>query len=178
MHRKYTTYRRWPPTPSTRRRATSAVTSRPRQRRSWLLLGDAGWVAVRNRVPRLAAEYSVAEAHVRRMVYRQRDEVPAVLAPVHDAPALAHPVPGLPGYLGAEVRFAVTHEQAGTWPTRWSATATARSRNPTGGAGAAPAVTAVLAPTLEWDEADRAREVDTQSSELARDQAALHAAVP
>lgn len=50
------------------RLATSAVTSRPRRLRSWPLPDAAGRVAVRNRVPRLAAEYGVAEAYLRRIV--------------------------------------------------------------------------------------------------------------
>jgi glycerol-3-phosphate dehydrogenase len=34
------------------------------------LVGAAGWQAVANRVPRLAAEHGVAEQHVRRMLHR------------------------------------------------------------------------------------------------------------
>ena len=63
------------------------------------LVGAAGWRAVGNRVPRLAAEHGVPEQHVRRMLHRYGDELPAVLAPVRADPALGTPLPGAEGYL-------------------------------------------------------------------------------
>ncbi len=78
------------------------------------VVGAEGWPAARHRADAIARDTGVAVDHVRRMLGRYGDEVPEVLAPVRTDAALGRPLAGAPGYLAAEYRFAVTHEQAMT----------------------------------------------------------------
>jgi glycerol-3-phosphate dehydrogenase len=129
------------------------------------LVGAAGWEVVGHRLPRLAAEYGVAESSLRRMLHRYGDELPAVLAPSRDDPTLARPVPGTGDYRGVEFRFAVTHEGALTLDDVLTRRTRVAIERPDGGAGAAPAVAALIAPTLGWDLARQAREVSAYRAE-------------
>jgi len=129
------------------------------------LVGAPGWQAVGNRLPRLAAEYGVAESALDRMLHRYGDELPAVLAPILDHPDLARPIPGTGGYLPAEFRYAATHEGA----VRLADVLARRTRlaieRPDGGASAAPEVAALVGPLLGWDDARQAREVASYREE-------------
>jgi glycerol-3-phosphate dehydrogenase len=137
------------------------------------LAGAAGWRAVANRVPRLAADHGVPEEHVRRMLSRYGDEVPAVLAPVRTDPSLGRPLPGAGGYLPAEFRYAVTHEGACTLADVLTRRTRLAIEQPDGGSAAAPAVAALIAPLLGWDADRQAREVAAHRAEVQRDRTAL-----
>ncbi|WP_028923780.1 glycerol-3-phosphate dehydrogenase/oxidase [Pseudonocardia acaciae] len=162
---KYTTYRVM---------AADAVTAAARSLRRTLppsptaalpLVGAPNWRGVANRLPLLAAEYGVDERHLRRMLHRYGDELPAVLAPARTDPSLARPLTAAPEYLPAEFRYAVTHEGATTLSdvlTRRSHLAIERRD---GGAEAAPEVASLIAPLLGWDAAREAREVAVYRSE-------------
>ena len=170
---KYTTYRRM---------AADAVDAVARELGGGLppsptaevsLVGAAGFRAVGNRVPRLAAEYGVPVEHVRRMLHRYGDELPAVLAPVRVDPALGRPLPGAEEYLPAEFRYAVSHEGACTLSdvlTRRTHLAIERAD---GGTAAAPAVAELLAPLLGWDADRQAEQIAVYRAEVARDRAAV-----
>ncbi|WP_281424749.1 glycerol-3-phosphate dehydrogenase C-terminal domain-containing protein, partial [Pseudonocardia nigra] len=142
------------------------------------LVGAAGWRAVGNRVPRLAAEHGVPEEHVRRMLHRYGDEVPAVLAPIAADPALGRPLPGADGHLPAEFRHAVTHEGAATLSDVLTRRTHLAIERPDGGTAAAPAVAALVAPLLGWDAERQAREVAEYRAEVERDRAALAVGAP
>jgi glycerol-3-phosphate dehydrogenase len=136
------------------------------------LVGAAGWQAVANRAPLLAAEHGVAEEHVRRMLHRYGDEVPAVLAPVRAEPKLGRPFPEAPGYLPAEFVYAVTHEGACTLADVLTRRTRPAIEQADGGTAAAPAVAALVAPLLGWDPARQAQEVAAHRAEVERDRAA------
>jgi glycerol-3-phosphate dehydrogenase len=142
------------------------------------LVGAPGWRAVGNRLPRLAAEHGVPEEHVRRMLHRYGDELPAVLAPIRTDPALARPIPGAEGYLPVELRRAVTHEGALTLVDVLHRRTHLAIERPDGAVGAAPAVAALLAPLLDWDADRQAREVAAYRAEVERDRAGLADATP
>ncbi|MEN3265962.1 glycerol-3-phosphate dehydrogenase/oxidase [Pseudonocardia sp.] len=142
------------------------------------LLGAAGWRAVGNRVPRLAAEHGVPADHVHRMLHRYGAELPAVLAPVRDDPALGRPLRGAEGYLPVEFRYAVTHEGAATLSDVLTRRTHLVIERTDGGTAAAPAVAALLAPLLGWDETRQAREVAEHRAEVERDRTALASAGP
>jgi glycerol-3-phosphate dehydrogenase len=170
---KYTTYRRM---------ARDAVDAAGRALGSDLppsptaslpLVGAAGWQAVSNRVPRLAAEYRVAEEHVHRMLHRYGDELPDVLAPIRTDPALGRPLPGAEGYLPVEFQRAVTHEGALTLVDVLHRRTHLAIERTDAGLPAAPAVAALLAPVLGWDTDQQAREVAAYRAEVERDQAGL-----
>ncbi|MEJ3657517.1 glycerol-3-phosphate dehydrogenase/oxidase [Actinomycetes bacterium KLBMP 9759] len=170
---KYTTYRRM---------ARDAVDAAARMLRRAVppsptatlpLVGAAGWAGVRHRARLIAEEHGVAEADVRRMLHRYGDEVPAVLAAVRADAALAKPVPGAEGYLGAELRFAVTHEGATTLADVMVRRTRLSIERPDGAVAAAPTVAALLAPLLGWTKEQQAAEVAAYTAEWARDRAAL-----
>jgi glycerol-3-phosphate dehydrogenase len=123
------------------------------------LLGASGWRAVANRLGLLAAEYSIPEERLRRMLHRYGDELPAVLAPIRDDPALAHPFPAAPEYLPSEFRYAVTHEGALTLTDVLARRTHLSIERPDGGSAAAPEVAALLAPLLGWDDTRMRQEV-------------------
>ena len=167
---KYTTYRRM---------ARDAVDAAGRALGSDLspsptdalpLVGAAGWQAVNNRVPRLAAEHGVAEEHVRRMLHRYGDELPDVLAPILGDPALGKP---LAGYLPVEFQRAVTHEGALTLVDVLHRRTHLAIERTDAGLPAAPSVAALIAPLLGWDADRQAREVATYRAEVERDRACL-----
>jgi glycerol-3-phosphate dehydrogenase len=137
------------------------------------LVGAAGWRAVGNRLVRLAAAHGVAEEHARRMLHRYGDELPAVLAPVHDDPALGRPLPGAEGYLPVEFQRAVTHEGALTLVDVLHRRTHLAIERPDAGLSAAPAVAALLAPLLGWDADRQAREVAAHRAAVERDRAGL-----
>ena len=76
------------------------------------LLGAVGHVAVRNRLPALSRRFEVPVEILERMLGRYGDLIEEVLAPVGDDPTLAHPVPGAPQHVMAELVYGVTHEGA------------------------------------------------------------------
>jgi glycerol-3-phosphate dehydrogenase len=167
---KYTTYRRM---------ARDAVDAAGRALASDLppsptadlpLVGAAGWQAVNNRVPRLAAKHGVAEEHVRRMLHRYGDELPDVLAPILDDPSLGKP---LAGYLPVEFRRAVTHEGALTLVDVLHRRTHLAIERTDAGLPAAPAVAGLISPLLGWDAHRQAREVAAYRAEVERDRAGL-----
>jgi glycerol-3-phosphate dehydrogenase len=167
---KYTTYRRM---------ARDAVDAAGRALGSDLppsptealpLVGAAGWQAVNNRVPRLAAEHGVAEEHVRRMLHRYGDELPDVLAPILGDPALGKP---LAGHLPVEFQRAVTHEGALTLVDVLHRRTHLAIERTDAGLPAAPAVAGLIAPLLGWDADRQAREVAAYRAEVERDRAGL-----
>jgi glycerol-3-phosphate dehydrogenase len=137
------------------------------------LVGATGWQAVGNRVARLAADHGVPEEHVRRMVHRYGDELPDVLAPIRTDPALGRPLPGADGYLPVEFRRAVTHEGALTLVDVLHRRTHLAIERTDAGLPAAPAVAALLAPLLGWDDDRQDREVAAYRAEVERDRAGL-----
>jgi glycerol-3-phosphate dehydrogenase len=123
------------------------------------LVGAVGWRVVANQLPRLSARYGIDEAQLDRMLHRYGDELPEVLAPIASDPSLARPIPGAGDYLPVEFRYAVTHEGAVRLADVLSRRTRLAIERPDGGAEAAPAVAALIAPLLGWDETRQAREV-------------------
>ena len=86
---KYTTYR-----PMARDAVDAAAKSLGRElpptpTAALPLVGATGWRVVENQLPALSDRYKVPEPTLRRMLHRYGDELPAVLAPITDDPALA-----------------------------------------------------------------------------------------
>jgi glycerol-3-phosphate dehydrogenase len=169
---KYTTYRRMARDAVDAAGRALGSTLPPSPTATLPLVGAAGWQAVGNRVPRLAAEHGVPEEHVRRMLHRYGDELPDVLAPIHTDPALGKP---LAGYLPVEFLRAVTHEGALTLVDVLHRRTHLAIERTDAGLPVAPAVAALLAPVLGWDDDRQAREVAAYRAEVERDRAGLAA---
>jgi glycerol-3-phosphate dehydrogenase len=123
------------------------------------LVGAAGWQVVANQLPRLADEFGVDAAQLRRMLHRYGDELRAVLAPIAAEPELARPIPGTGDYLPVEFRYAASHEGAVRLADVFARRTRLAIERPDGGAGAAERVAALVAPLLGWDAARQAREI-------------------
>jgi glycerol-3-phosphate dehydrogenase len=156
---KYTTYR-----PMARDAVDAAAKSLGRElpptpTESLPLVGATGWRVVENQLAALSAQYKVPEPSLRRMLHRYGDELPAVLAPIKDDPALATPVDGAAGYLPVEFQWAVTHEGAATLDDVLTRRTHVAIEHPDAGLDAAPGIAASVAPVLGWDDAQQREEV-------------------
>ena len=124
------------------------------------LLGAVGHAAVRNRLPVLSRRTGVPVELLERMLGRYGDLLEEVLEPIGDDPTLAHPVPGAPQHVMAELVYGVTHEGALHLDdllarrTRISVDTSHR------GADSARPVAEAVAGVLGWTDADLEREVD------------------
>ena len=128
------------------------------------LVGAPGWRAVENQLPSLSARYKVPEPTLRRMLHRYGDELPAVLAPIADDPALATPVDGAAGYLPVEFAWAVTQEGACTLDDVLTRRTHVAIEHPDAGLDAADGIAASIAPVLGWDEAQQREEVSAYAA--------------
>jgi glycerol-3-phosphate dehydrogenase len=115
------------------------------------LVGAQGWRVIGNQLPALAARYSVPEATLTRMLHRYGDELPDVLAPAADDPALTVPLDGAAGYLPVEFLRAVTHEGAATLDDVLTRRTHVAIEETDAGTAAAPRIATLLAPHLDWD---------------------------
>ncbi|MGI9005902.1 MAG: glycerol-3-phosphate dehydrogenase/oxidase [Streptosporangiaceae bacterium] len=123
------------------------------------LAGAEGYPAMLADRDRLARSAGLPVAAIERLLGRYGSDTARLLELIADRPALASPVPGAGGYLGAEIVFACTHEGAlrldDVLSRRTRTTIEARDR---GAAAAAPAA-ALIAGELGWDELTTTAEV-------------------
>jgi glycerol-3-phosphate dehydrogenase len=123
------------------------------------LIGASGYDGFWNRRARIAAESGLDVATVEHLLGRHGSDVTALLDLCADRPDLARPiVPGSP-YLAAEARYAATHEAAlhldDVLTRRMRLSIETFDR----GTAAAPAVAALMAEVLGWDDATVDREL-------------------
>ena len=156
---KYTTYRPMAVDAVNAAAKTLGRELPPSPTASLPLVGATGWLAVGNQLSRYATEYGVPEPTLRRMLHRYGDEVPAVLAPARDDPALATPVKGAAGYLPVEFLWAVRQEGAATLDDVLTRRTHVAIEEPDAGMGSATEIAALVAPVLGWDDARQRKEV-------------------
>ncbi|MHA7141322.1 glycerol-3-phosphate dehydrogenase/oxidase [Arthrobacter sp. Sr33] len=123
------------------------------------LLGAEGYKAAWNKRARMADQSGVHVARVEHLLQRYGSHAEDILALIREDRSLGEPLPGADDYLGAEVVYAVTHENARhvddvlTRRTRISIESWDR------GVSAAPDVASLMAPFLDWSDAQVDREV-------------------
>ncbi len=136
------------------------------------LAGADGYAAMAAGRHRLARSAGLPVATVERLLGRYGSDTARLLELIADRPALAVPVPGAGGYLGAEIVFACTHEGAlrldDVLSRRTRTTIETRDR----GAAAAGPAAALMAPELGWDDATTAAEVGRYLDIIAAERAA------
>ncbi len=130
------------------------------------LAGAEGYRALTNCVPRLAEQAGVSTETVTRLLGRYGSLVTEVIGPAAEDPSLLEPVPGAPGYLRAEIRYAATHEGA----RHLDDVLTRRTRisfetDDRGAAAAAPAA-ALVAEVIGWTAEMEAAEVRSYEARL------------
>ncbi len=131
------------------------------------LLGAAGWRAAHNRRQRIAADTGIGLDNVDLLLRRHGALITQVLDELAGHPELAAQVPGAPGYLLVEARFAATHEGAlhleDVLTRRTHLAVETRDR----GLRAADAIAPVLAEALGWDDIRTRDELDAYRARVA-----------
>ncbi len=115
----------------------------------------------------LASEHGIGLERAEHLLQRYGGLVGEVLSAVTTAPHLAGPVEGAPGYMQAELVYAVTHEGARHLEDVLMRRTRIAMETSDGGVGSAPAAAQLLAPLLGWDDATLAAEVEDYRSQVA-----------
>ncbi len=154
------------------RRGEAAAPSIPPSRTDQVpLAGAEGYPAMMADRERLARSAGLPVATLERLLGRYGSDTVHLLDLIAERPALATPVPGAGGYLGAEVVFACTHEGAlrldDVLARRTRTTIETRDRR----RRRRPAA-ALMAGELGWDEAATAAETDRYLEIIAAERAA------
>ncbi len=139
------------------------------------LLGAAGYHALRNQAPALAAESGLAADRIGHLLGRYGDQTPDLLDLIAERPSLAEPVPGAPGYLAAELHYAASHEGA----LHLDDVLVRRTRifmeTPDQGVAAAGFAAGVVGDVLGWDDVRRKHEVEAYRHDREADRRAAAA---
>ena len=122
------------------------------------LLGADGLAAVQPAAGRLAEDYGVTRAAVEHLLGRYGTLATEVLGLVRADPELAYPLAEGHPYLRAEVAYAVTHEDALHVEDVLMRRTRLFIESADSGAGAAPAVSAIMGQLLGWSRRRRAAE--------------------
>jgi glycerol-3-phosphate dehydrogenase len=115
----------------------------------------------------LASEHGISLERAEHLLQRYGGLVGEVLSAISTAPHLAGPVEGAPGYMQAELVYAVTHEGARHLEDVLMRRTRIAIETSDGGVGSAPAAAQLLAPLLGWDDATLAAEVEDYRSQVA-----------
>jgi glycerol-3-phosphate dehydrogenase len=137
------------------------------------LIGAPGWRAARGLAVARAGRLGVEAAQVDRMLGRYGDRITEVLDVAAGPADLARPVPGLPGYLAAEVVHAVTFEGALSVADVLERRTHGAIETGDAGAVAAPEVARLMAGPLGWDAGERAAQVADYEAEMRRERVSL-----
>jgi glycerol-3-phosphate dehydrogenase len=133
------------------------------------LLGAAGYHTRWAGRERLATSSGLTVAEIERLLARYGSCIDDLLRLIRKRPELGQPVPGMDGYLGAEIVYACTHEGAvrldDVLTRRTRAAIQVRDR----GLAAAPHAAALMAPALGWNEARASQEVARYRDAVAAD---------
>ena len=140
---------------------------RPSLTRSIPVIGAQGYRTLVRDKQEIARRYGFDEIRMDRLLFRYGALLSDVLALIDEDESLATPLEHAPRYLRAEVLYAVRAEGArhlaDVLERRTRLDYETRDR----GVAAADEVAALVGPELGWDEADRAREVETYRNFIA-----------
>lgn len=123
------------------------------------LLGAIGYDAALADRERIAREASLHVSWIDHLLARQGDLYDEVLALGDERSDLLQPLEGAPGYLRAEIAYAVSHEGARDLVDVLSRRTRIRIQMPDRGVAAAEPTAAIMAEILGWDDERRDREV-------------------
>ena len=136
------------------------------------ILGADGYHALANHIPALAQRYGLSPEAIEHLLGRYGSLIHEVLAPAADNPTLLDPVAHAPGYLWAEVAYAVSAEGALHLDDIISRRLRATMEYPDRGVAAAAEIAAFVAPLLGWDGDQEAAELQAFTDFIAADLAA------
>lgn len=145
------------------------VAARRSRTRGLPLVGARNLAEARAALDDLLREYALPAATGDRLIGRYGDRVAEVVAPIADHPELAEPLPDAGGAIGAEARYAVTHEGA----LHLNDVLTRRLRigmeSSDAGLASAPLVASIMAAELGWDSARVAEELALYRASVERE---------
>ena len=130
------------------------------------LIGAEGYRAAWNKRAKIARAFGVHTVRIEHLLNRYGVMTDELLDIIRESPELAEPLPGTEDYIGAEVRYACTHEGALhlddvlTRRTRISIESWDR------GVAAAPVAARIMADALGWDDARVEHEVNTYNKRV------------
>ena len=125
------------------------------------LIGAHDWPGTWNQRATLARDAGLNSAEIDRLLGRYGARVRDLVELAAHCPELGRPVRGAAGYLGAEVVYAATDEGALHLEDVLARRTRISIETWDGGVEAAPAVAALIAPVLGWNERRREQEVRT-----------------
>ena len=124
------------------------------------LLGAEGYAAMKNARYQLAQRYGLHVARIEHLLSRYGSLVQEVLDLVADDPTLGEPLAGAPDYLRAEVVYAASHEGARHLDDVLARRTRISIETFDRGIGSVEEAARLMAPVLDWSEAQIEREVE------------------
>jgi glycerol-3-phosphate dehydrogenase len=124
------------------------------------LLGADGYEALKNAAPLLAQQYGVHEARILHLLGRYGSLIHEVLELVVADPTLGEPLAGAPDYLRAEIVYAASHEGARHLDDFLARRTRISIETFDRGVGAVEEIARLVAPVLDWSDAQIEREVE------------------
>ncbi|MGC8627680.1 MAG: glycerol-3-phosphate dehydrogenase/oxidase [Acidimicrobiales bacterium] len=124
------------------------------------IVGAEGFSEMAGRARALAAETGLAPGQIGRLLARYGALVPEVLAEATDDASLLQQLTAAGGYIGAEVAYAVTHEDARHLEDVMERRTRISIETKDRGVEAASQVARIMAPLLGWDKATAGSELE------------------
>lgn len=136
------------------------------------LVGADGYHAAVNEKTALSRRYGLASERLGRLLERYGTLATEVLALIDEDSALGEPMPGAPGYLRAEIVYAVTHEGALHLDDILTRRTHIFMETADRGLEAAEEAARLAAPALGWDEPRVAGEIERYQQRVAAEREA------
>ncbi|GAA3595345.1 glycerol-3-phosphate dehydrogenase/oxidase [Agrococcus terreus] len=131
------------------------------------LLGATGYRAAWNKRAKIARAFGVHKHRVEHLLNRYGVLTDELLDMIRQDPQLAEPLPGADDYIGAEVRYACTHEGALHLDDVLARRTRISIESWDRGVAAAPVAARIMADALGWDEERVEREINTYNKRVA-----------
>ncbi|AZI58932.1 glycerol-3-phosphate dehydrogenase/oxidase [Nakamurella antarctica] len=124
------------------------------------VIGAEGYTPLKNNVDKIAAETRMTSLRVTHLLSRYGSGIKEIVALINERPELGEEVEHAEKYLKAEMVYAVSHEGALHLDDILARRTRVSIDTPDRGVACAPAVAALVAPLLGWDEAAIANEIE------------------
>ncbi|WP_404311913.1 glycerol-3-phosphate dehydrogenase/oxidase [Agrococcus terreus] len=131
------------------------------------LLGATGYRAAWNKRAKIARAFGVHKHRVEHLLNRYGVLTDELLDMIRQDPQLAEPLPGADDYIGAEVRYACTHEGALHLDDVLARRTRISIESWDRGVAAAPVAARIMADALGWDDERVEREINTYNKRVA-----------
>lgn len=131
------------------------------------LLGATGYRAAWNKRAKIARAFGVHKHRVEHLLNRYGVLTDEILDMIRKDPSLLEPLPGADDYIGAEVRYACTHEGALHLDDVLARRTRISIESWDRGVSAAPVAARIMADALGWDGARVEKEINTYNKRVA-----------